>query len=83
MNNLFATKKVERANTQSTKDEDEESVKEKEPDNEKFTNLLSQINNIDYKGYKYTLKDTDYFVNNNKKYMTINTKLRRCRNKKM
>ena len=68
MSELFATKKVQRENTESTK-EDEENDNDKE--GEKFTNLLSKINNVDYKGYKYTLKDSDYFVNNDKKYLTI------------
>lgn len=71
MAELFATKKVKRQNTESTKEEEEEDKAEKEQEGEKFTNLLSKINNIDYKGYKYTLKDSDYFVNGDKKYMTI------------
>ena len=46
--------------------------KTQEEETKDFSNLLSRINNVDYKGYNYEIKDSDYFRDfNGKKIETI------------
>lgn len=70
LNNLFGTKKVG-----LTPDDEQESTdvptEKDNPPSEQFSNLLAEINNIEYKGYEYKIKDSDYYVFNGKKIMTI------------
>ena len=69
LNDLFATKKY----LKDSEDEDENIIPENNPTEEKedLSKLLTKINTLDYQGYKYTIKDEDYFINNNIKYQTI------------
>ena len=74
INDLFSIKKQKQLTNNKISSQKKSILKTKE-ENEKeekqFTNLLDKIDNLDYNGYPYNIKDNDYFEIGGRKCETI------------
>ena len=88
LSDLFATKKRYQNSEDSESEENIVSSTKKKTQEEEtkdFSNLLSRINNVDYKGYNYEIKDSDYFRDFNgkkdRKILELENKIKKNENK--